>query len=114
MVPRRSDHRTAQADSSYLEWIATLAEAESKDVRPRRRPPRSIPRKPGLKCRRGGATMFSAAVRPSPNCGKMRILLTDPTSAGDLLNYLRRCGCSAEIAGYGSVEAAPEQRRFID
>jgi hypothetical protein len=46
--------------------------------------------------------------------GEMRILFTDPDSVGDLVAYLRRCGCSAEIAGYGSVEAAPPQRPLIE
>jgi hypothetical protein len=52
-------------------------------------------------------------ISASSNWGKMRILLTDPASVGDLVAYLRRCGCSAEIAGYGSVEAAPPQRPLI-
>lgn len=44
----------------------------------------------------------------------MRILLSDPEPISDLVSYLRRCGCRAEIAGRGAVEAAPPERPLID
>lgn len=44
----------------------------------------------------------------------MRILLSDPAPVGDLVAYLRRCGCSAAVAGRHAVEAEPPQRRQID
>lgn len=37
----------------------------------------------------------------------MRILVTPTDSLGDLVNYLRRCACSAEIVGSNVVEASP-------
>ena len=37
----------------------------------------------------------------------MRILLSDPAYASDLVAYLRRCECSADIVGRGVVEAEP-------
>ena len=44
----------------------------------------------------------------------MRILLSDPAPVGDLVAYLRRCGCSADVAGRGAVEADPPLRPQID
>ena len=44
----------------------------------------------------------------------MRILISDPEPIGDLVAYLRRCGCRAEIRGQGAVEAAPPERPRID
>jgi hypothetical protein len=44
----------------------------------------------------------------------MRILVSDPDLLGDLVAYLRRCGCLAEITGRSVVEAAPPQRPQID
>ena len=80
-------------------------------------PPDNLIREPGLKCRGSRATMsVTRSLRqlgPRRN-GEMRILFTDPDSVGDLVAYLRRCGCSAEVAGYGSVEAAPPQRPQIE
>jgi hypothetical protein len=37
----------------------------------------------------------------------MRILVSDPTWVDDLVAYLRRCGCSAEVVGRGLVDASP-------
>jgi hypothetical protein len=37
----------------------------------------------------------------------MRILLNDPAYVDDLVAYLRRCGCSAEVVGRGVVDAMP-------
>jgi hypothetical protein len=37
----------------------------------------------------------------------LRILVTPTDSLGDLVDYLRRCGCSAEIVGFNVVEASP-------
>ncbi len=37
----------------------------------------------------------------------MRILVTPTDSLRDLVDYLRRCGCSAEIVGFNVVEASP-------
>jgi hypothetical protein len=37
----------------------------------------------------------------------LRILVTPTDSLGDLVDYLRRCGCIAEIVGFNAVEASP-------
>jgi hypothetical protein len=37
----------------------------------------------------------------------MKILLSDPAYVDDLLAYLRRCGCSADVVGRGVVDATP-------
>jgi hypothetical protein len=37
----------------------------------------------------------------------MRILLSDPAFVDDLVAYLRRCECSADVVGRGVVEASP-------
>jgi hypothetical protein len=37
----------------------------------------------------------------------MRILLSDPAYVDDLIAYLRRCECSADVVGRGVVEASP-------
>jgi hypothetical protein len=37
----------------------------------------------------------------------MRILVSDPTWADDLVAYLRRCSCSAEVVGRGVIDASP-------
>ncbi len=37
----------------------------------------------------------------------MRILLNDPSYVDDLVAYLRRCGCSAEVVGRGVIDAMP-------
>ena len=37
----------------------------------------------------------------------MRIHLSDAAYADDLVAYLRRCGCSAEIVGRALVDASP-------
>jgi hypothetical protein len=44
----------------------------------------------------------------------MRILLSDPSPADDLVAYLRRCGCHAEIAGRAAIEAAPPDRPALE
>jgi hypothetical protein len=41
---------------------------------------------------------------------QMRILVSDPAPVGDLVAYLRRCGCDAHIVGHGAVEASPPER----
>jgi hypothetical protein len=40
----------------------------------------------------------------------MRILVSDPAPVGDLVAYLRRCGCSAYTVGQAAVEATPPER----
>ncbi len=37
----------------------------------------------------------------------MKILLSDPGYVDDLVAYLRRCGCSADVVGRGVVDAVP-------
>jgi hypothetical protein len=37
----------------------------------------------------------------------MRILLSDPAYVDDIVAYLRRCGCSADVVGRGVVDATP-------
>ena len=37
----------------------------------------------------------------------MRIIVSDPAWVDDLVAYLRRCGCSAEVVGRGAVDASP-------
>jgi hypothetical protein len=37
----------------------------------------------------------------------MRILINDPAYVDDLVAYLRRCGCSADVVGRGVVDATP-------
>jgi hypothetical protein len=44
----------------------------------------------------------------------LRIFVTPTDSLGDLVAYLRRCGCSAEIAGSRTVEASPPLRAQVD
>ncbi len=44
----------------------------------------------------------------------MRILVTPTDSLGDLVDYLRRCGCSAELVGSNAVEASPPPRAPVD
>jgi hypothetical protein len=44
----------------------------------------------------------------------MRILLSDPTPADDLVAYLRRCGCNAEIAGQAAIEAVPQNGPLVE
>lgn len=44
----------------------------------------------------------------------MRILVSDPAPVGDLIAYLRRCGCRADVAGQAAVEAAPPDRPLVD
>jgi hypothetical protein len=44
----------------------------------------------------------------------MRILVSDPDPIGDLVAYLRRCGCEAHIAGRFVVEANPPLRPLVD
>ncbi len=44
----------------------------------------------------------------------MRILVSDPAPIGDLIAYLRRCGCSAHVAGRDAVEAQPPTRSQVD
>ena len=50
-----------------------------------------------------------AAVRPR-HLRQMRILVSDPEPVGDLVAYLRRCGCDAYIVGRAAVEATPPER----
>ena len=37
----------------------------------------------------------------------MRILLSDPAYVDDVVAYLRRCGCSADVVGGNVVDAVP-------
>ena len=41
---------------------------------------------------------------------QMRILVSDPAPVGDLIAYLRRCGCDAYSVGQGAIEATPPER----
>lgn len=41
---------------------------------------------------------------------QMRILVSDPAPVGDLIAYLRRCGCDAYSVGRAAVEATPPER----
>lgn len=43
----------------------------------------------------------------------MRILVSDPAPVGDLVAYLRRCGCHADIVGQAAVEATPPERPTV-
>jgi hypothetical protein len=40
----------------------------------------------------------------------MRILVSDPAPVGDLVAFLRRCGCRAYVVGESAVEATPPER----
>ncbi len=44
----------------------------------------------------------------------MRISVSDPAPLDDLISYLRRCGCCAQIAGRKIVEAAPPERAGVE
>jgi hypothetical protein len=44
----------------------------------------------------------------------MRIIVSDPASADDLVAYLRRCGCSAEVVGRGAVDASPPRANVAE
>jgi hypothetical protein len=44
----------------------------------------------------------------------MRILVSDPAPIGDLVAFLRRCGCDAYVAGHGAVEAEPPHRPQVE
>jgi hypothetical protein len=44
---------------------------------------------------------------------QMRILVSDPAPLGDLVAYLRRCGCHADIVGQTAVEATPPERPSV-
>jgi hypothetical protein len=44
----------------------------------------------------------------------MRIFVSDPSPMDDLVSYLRRCGCSAQVAGRETIEAEPPQRPQVD
>jgi hypothetical protein len=44
----------------------------------------------------------------------MRILLSDPAYVDDLVAYLRRCQCSADVVGRGLVEASPPRADVDD
>ena len=37
----------------------------------------------------------------------MRILVSDLAYVDDLIAYLRRCGCSADVVGRGVIDASP-------
>ena len=56
----------------------------------------------------------NATVSAASHLRYMRILLSDTTPADDLVAYLRRCGCSAEIAGRAAIEAAPPERPEVE
>lgn len=50
--------------------------------------------------------MYALSEHGSRHCG-LRILVTPTHLRGDLVDYLRRCGCTASIAGKNGVEASP-------
>jgi hypothetical protein len=41
---------------------------------------------------------------------QMRILVSDPAPVGDLVAFLRRCGCRAYLVGESVIEATPPER----
>jgi hypothetical protein len=43
----------------------------------------------------------------------MRILISDPEPVGDLVAFLRRCGCEAHTVGRSAIEATPPERAPI-
>jgi hypothetical protein len=44
----------------------------------------------------------------------MRISVTEPAPLDDLVSYLRRCGCRADIGGRHIVDASPPERPHVD
>jgi hypothetical protein len=52
--------------------------------------------------------------RSRPRPAAMRIFVSDPAPIDDLVSYLRRCGCSAHVAGRDAVEAEPPERPRVD
>ncbi|MFL6021624.1 MAG: hypothetical protein ACJ74A_10835 [Gaiellaceae bacterium] len=44
----------------------------------------------------------------------MKILLSNSEPIGDLVAYLRRCGCQADVYGHAVVEATPPERPHVD
>jgi hypothetical protein len=44
----------------------------------------------------------------------MRISLNEPAPLDDLVSYLRRCGCRADISGRQIVDASPPERPHVD
>jgi hypothetical protein len=44
----------------------------------------------------------------------MRILVTEPAPLDDLVSYLRRCGCRADVAGRMVVDASPPERPHVE
>jgi hypothetical protein len=44
----------------------------------------------------------------------MRISLSELAPLDDLVSYLRRCGCTADIAGQTIVDASPPDRPNVD
>jgi hypothetical protein len=42
----------------------------------------------------------------------MRILVSDAAYVDDLIAYLRRCECSAEVVGRGVVDASPPHQNL--
>jgi hypothetical protein len=44
----------------------------------------------------------------------MRIIVSDPDPIGDLVAYLKRCGCTAQVAGRQAVDADPPERPRVE
>jgi hypothetical protein len=44
----------------------------------------------------------------------MRISVTEPAPLDDLVSYLRRCGCRADISGRRTVDASPPERPHVE
>jgi hypothetical protein len=44
----------------------------------------------------------------------MRISITEPAPLDDLVSYLRRCGCRADISGRHMIDATPPERPQVD
>ena len=44
----------------------------------------------------------------------MRILVSDLAYVDDLIAYLRRCGCSADVVGRGVIDASPPRANVDD
>jgi hypothetical protein len=44
----------------------------------------------------------------------MRISVTEPAPLDDLVSYLRRCGCRADVAGRTVIEASPPERQHVE
>jgi hypothetical protein len=44
----------------------------------------------------------------------LRISVSELAPVDDLVSYLRRCGCRADVVGHTVVEASPPERAQVD